>query len=50
MEGQVKEYMCERDACVSEIVGPNSAEKPLGRWKDRIKEYMCERGACGFKQ
>ncbi len=30
---------------VSEIVGPNSRERPLGRWRDRVKEYMCERGA-----
>ncbi len=30
---------------VSEIVGPNSRGRPLGRWEDRVKEYMCERGA-----
>ncbi len=28
---------------VSKSVGPNSREKPLGRWKDRVKEYICER-------
>ncbi len=26
---------------VSEIVGPSSRERPLGRWKDRVKEYVC---------
>ncbi len=30
---------------VSEIVGPNSIGRPLGRWMERIKEYMCERSA-----
>ncbi len=39
----------EREAhiCVKEVLveGPNSRERPLGRWKDRVKEYMCERGA-----
>ena len=26
---------------LSEIVGPNSRERPLGRLKNRVKEYMC---------
>ncbi len=34
-----------RKVHMSEIVGPSSRERPLGRWKDRVKEYMCERGA-----
>ncbi len=34
-----------KENSVSEIVGPNSREKTLGRWKDRVKEYMIERGA-----
>ncbi len=28
---------------VSEIVGPNSRGRSLGRWKERVKEYMCKR-------
>ncbi len=28
---------------VSEVVGPNSRGRSLGRWKDMVKEYMCER-------
>ncbi len=30
---------------MSESVGPNSRERPSGRWRDRVKEYMCERRA-----
>ncbi len=42
-----------KKAYVSESVGPNSRERPLGRQKNRVKEYMCERGATrsgGFEQ
>ncbi len=28
---------------VSEMVGPNSRGRPLGRWKDRVKEHRCGR-------
>ncbi len=42
-----------KEVYVSETVGPNRGERPLGRWRDRVKEYMCERGATrreGFEQ
>ncbi len=29
---------------LSELLGPSSSGRPLGRWKDRVKKYMCERG------
>ncbi len=38
---------------VSEIVGPDSRGRSLGRWRDRVKEYMCERVTTrrgGFQQ
>ncbi len=38
---------------VSEILGPSSKGRPLGRQRDRVKEYMCERGTTrrgGFEQ
>lgn len=37
-----------RKECVymSEIVGPISKARPLGRWKDRIMDCMCEWSTC----
>ncbi len=36
-----------RKLYLSNIEGPKTRERPLGRWEDRVKGYMSERGVRG---
>ncbi len=31
----------------SSVEGPNSRERPLGRWEDKMREYVCEGSKVG---